>query len=86
MPHRTGVSHVFAALVAIVSTSYLNDILQRLVSTRELLAYTNAATQGAIERLGIAVSSDLLPAVASAGLVSVLIFVWGWAYHRRVIG
>ncbi len=40
MPHKTGASHVLAALVAIVSTSYLDDVLQRLVSTRELLVYT----------------------------------------------
>ena len=86
MPHKTGASHVLAALVAIISTSYLNDILQRLVSTRELLVYMNAATQHGIERLGIAVSPDLLPTIASASLISILIFVWGWAYHRRVIG
>jgi len=86
MSHKTGASHVLAALVAIVSTSYLNDILQRIVSTRELLVYTNAATQQAIQRFGVTVSSDLLPTIASAGLISVLIFVWGWAYHRRVIG
>lgn len=86
MPHKTGASHVLAALVAIVSTSYLDDVLQRLVSTRELLVYTGAVTQRATERFGVTVPPDLLPAVASAGLVSVLIFVWGWAYHRRVIG
>jgi hypothetical protein len=86
MPHKTGASHVLAALVAIVSTSYLDDVLQRLVSTRELLVYTSAVTQRATERFGVTVPPDLLPAVASAGLVSVLIFVWGWAYHRRVIG
>jgi hypothetical protein len=86
MPHKTGASHVLAALVAIVSTSYLDDVLQRLVSTRELLVYTGAVTQRATERVGVTMPPDLLPAVASAGLVSVLIFVWGWAYHRRVIG
>ena len=86
MPHKTGASHVLAALVAMVSTSYLNDILQRFVSTRELLVYTNTAAQRAIERFGVAVSPDLLPAIASAVLISALVFVWGWAYHRRVIG
>jgi hypothetical protein len=86
MPHKTGASHVLAALVAMVSTSYLNDILQRFVSTRELLVYANAVTQRAIERFGVAVSPDLLPAIASAVLISALVFVWGWAYHRRVIG
>ena len=86
MPHKTGASHVIAALVAIVSTSYLNDILQRFVSTRELLVYTSGVARQVTEQFGIAVSPDLLPAVASASLISVLIFVWGWAYHRRVIG
>ena len=86
MPHKTGASHVLAALVAMVSTSYLDDILQRLISTRELLVYASAATQRAVERFGVGVSPDLLPAIASAALVSALVFVWGWAYHRRVIG
>ena len=85
MPHRTGVSHSFAALLAMISASYLKDILQRVVSTRDLVAYANEIAGQLVQQVGVTPTPDLLATVGSAGIISVLVFVWGWAYHHKVI-
>lgn len=86
MPHRTGISHAIAALAAMVSASYLKDVLKHLVSAPELVAYANAAGVHLVDRVGAAAATDTVAGVAAAGLLVVLTFVWGWAYHHRVIG
>jgi len=86
MPHRTGASHAIAALAAMVSASYLKDVLKHLVSARELVAYANAAGVQLADRVGVASATDTVAGVAAVGLLVVLTFVWGWAYHHSVIG
>jgi len=86
MPHRTGASHAVAALAAMVSASYLKDVLKHLVSTRDLVAYANAAGVQLANRVGVASATDTVAGVAAVGLLVVLTFVWGWAYHHSVIG
>ena len=86
MPHRTGASHAVAALVAMVSASYLKDVLRHLVSTRELVAYANAVARRTLEQVGVITRPDLLVSTGTIGLLVVFTFLWGWAYHRRTIG
>ncbi|WP_311171670.1 hypothetical protein [Halobellus ordinarius] len=86
MPHRTGASHAIAALVATVSASYLKDLLRHLVSTQELVAYANVVARRTLGRVGMATQPDFLVNTGSIGLLLVLTFLWGWAYHRRTIG
>ncbi|MXR40096.1 hypothetical protein GRX01_01815 [Halobaculum sp. WSA2] len=86
MPHRTGVSHAVAALAAMVSASYLKDVLKHLVSARDLVAYANAVGVQLADQVGVASATDTVAGVAAVGLLVVLTFVWGWAYHHSVIG
>lgn len=86
MPHRTGVSHAIAALAAMVSASYLKDILKHFVSARDLVAYANVAGIQVADQVGMASATDTVAGVAAAGLLVVVTFVWGWAYHHSVIG
>ena len=86
MPHRTGASHAIAALAAMVSASYLKDVLKHLVSARELVAYANAAGVHLVDQIGVANATDTVAGVAAAALLAALTFVWGWAYHHSVIG
>lgn len=86
MPHRTGVSHAAAALVAMVSASYLKDVLKQFVTARDLIAYANATGLRAADRVAAVATTDLMTGVGAAGLLVVLTFVWGWAYHHSVIG
>ncbi|QZX98275.1 hypothetical protein [Halobaculum rubrum] len=86
MPHRTGVSHAIAALAAMVSASYLKDVLKHFVSTRDLVAYASTAGVQLVDRVGVTSATDTVAGVAAVGLLVVLTFVWGWAYHHSVIG
>ncbi|WP_348607269.1 hypothetical protein [Halobaculum rarum] len=86
MAHRTGASHAIAALAAMVSASYLKDVLKHLVSARDLVAYANAAGVQLADQVGVASATDTVAGVAAAGLLVALTFVWGWAYHHSVIG
>lgn len=86
MPHRTGASHAAAALAAMVSASYLKDVLKQFVTARDLVAYANAAGVSAAERVGAVATTDLVTGVGAVGLLVGLTFVWGWAYHHSVIG
>ncbi|RLM57364.1 hypothetical protein DVK02_06225 [Halobellus sp. Atlit-31R] len=86
MPHRTGASHALAALAATVFASYLKDALQYLVSTRELVAYLNLVVGQYVERFGIAAPPDPVVSGGTIALVVGLTFLWGVAYHWRVIG
>ncbi|MFC6786569.1 hypothetical protein ACFQFH_11930 [Halobaculum halobium] len=86
MPHKTGASHAIAALAAMVSASYLKDVLKHLVSARDLVAYANVAGVHLADRIGAASVMDTVAGGAAAVLLVFLTFVWGWAYHHSVIG
>ncbi|SHG68578.1 hypothetical protein [Halobaculum gomorrense] len=86
MPHKTGASHAIAALAAMVSASYLKDVLKHVVSARELVAYANAAGVHLVGQVGVASATDTIAGGAAAALLVALTFVWGWAYHHSVIG
>jgi hypothetical protein len=70
MPKRTGASHALAAFVMMVGGTYLKDVLKLYVDAGDV-ATVVADAAGTL--------------VMTGGVVALLAFVWGYAYHRTVL-
>ena len=81
MPSKSGISHVFAALIALAAAPLLKQLISLFVNARDIGAAIKSVGTVLAEYphnpLAVNATTTILYLLA----VALLAFVWGYAYH-----
>lgn len=81
MPARTGVSHALSAVAVVVLGPFLEEFVEVLLRKHELVPAFEAFANTLATRPEIPFTPDIVAALIYLGVVGLLAFVWGFAYH-----
>ena len=81
MPSKSGISHVFAALIALAAAPLLKQLISLFVNARDIGAAIESVGTVLAEYphnpLAVNATTTILYLLA----IALLAFVWGYAYH-----
>jgi hypothetical protein len=83
MPAKSGVSHVFAAIVALLLSPLVKEMWLELVDTQDILEAVEAAGSTVADHPFIPAGDETVAVVLTIGTLVALMFLWGYAYHVK---
>ncbi|WP_435067559.1 hypothetical protein [Haloplanus sp. C73] len=81
MPSKSGISHTFAALVALAAAPLLKQLISLFVNARDMEAAIESAGTVLAEYPHNPLAVDATTTTLYLLAVALLTFVWGYAYH-----
>ncbi|WP_267640569.1 hypothetical protein [Haloarchaeobius amylolyticus] len=85
MPTRSGASHAASAFVMLLGGTYLKDYLKLFVDAEDIARTVESLAQTIAANPDIVATADTVSIVLSGVVVAVLAFVWGVAFHVKVL-
>lgn len=81
MPKVTGFSHALAAVVIVLVSPFLKRFVELLVTKQDIVTAVTAMAELISSHPRIPLGSDLTTTLLYLGIVALLAFTYGYAYH-----